>query len=132
MRKLLKLVFLVLIVTGLVWLGRMIWWRWHYPPNTYYGVFLTNGQVYFGHIRQLNQTTIALTDVYYLQANQPVTDWTEDTPQEQIDLQVALIKLGNEIHGPQDTMFIERNQVIFYEPLRDDGRVVEAIRNYRQ
>jgi hypothetical protein len=38
-----------------------------------------------------------------------------------------LVKLGNELHGPTDELYINPNQVVFYEFLRDDSKVVESI-----
>ncbi len=88
-------------------------------------VFLTNGQVYFGEVSDLNQSTIKLEDIYYLQsdkANQP----------SQLDAQtdLKLIKLGNELHGPEDMMYINREHVLFIEPLKADSKVVKAISEY--
>jgi hypothetical protein len=44
---------------------------------------------------------------------------------------VELIKLGNEVHGPEDKMVISHNQVLFYENLKSDGRVTQLITNYK-
>lgn len=130
MRKFSKLLFIAVLLAVMLILGQKLWDRMQFSKNTYYGVFLTNGQVYFGKMKHKDRATITLTDVYYLQANQPLpTDGT--VSQEAIDLQVALIKLGDEIHGPEDLMHIERSHVIFYEPLRSDGKVVEAIHSYQ-
>ena len=41
-----------------------------------------------------------------------------------------LIKLGNEIHGPLDSMLINRDHVVIIEDLKDDSRVVQAINDY--
>jgi hypothetical protein len=42
-----------------------------------------------------------------------------------------LIKLGNEVHGPEDSMVIERSQVLFFENLKNDGKVVDSINKYQ-
>jgi hypothetical protein len=39
------------------------------------------------------------------------------------------VKLGNEIHGPEQEMQISSSQVIFWENLKNDGKVVDAIKN---
>jgi hypothetical protein len=45
--------------------------------------------------------------------------------------QVSLAKLGGELHGPEDVMYVNRDQVLFWENLKDNGKVVTAIKNYQ-
>src|SRR5690349_17811390 len=78
-------------------------------------VFLTNGQVYFGYIKNEGRNTVTLTDVYYLQAQsnnsgsvQPAGDKSEAN-----NSQVSLIKLGNELHAPESVMRINREHILF-------------------
>lgn len=89
----------------------------------YSAVFLTNGQVYFGKMRSESKSEIVLENVYYLQANANGTTPSNQT----LGSSFQLVKLGNELHGPTDELFINRNQVVFYEYLRDDSKVVESI-----
>jgi hypothetical protein len=42
-----------------------------------------------------------------------------------------LIKLGGELHGPTDTMQINRDQILLIEDLRTDSNLVAAIGNYK-
>lgn len=88
-------------------------------------VFLANGQVYFGKLSGINRTYVTLSDIYYLQVSQPLQQPAEGAPQQQPN--INLIKLGDELHGPENTMYIERSKVLFWENLRNDGRVVQAI-----
>lgn len=95
--------------------------------NKYQAVFLTNGQVYFGKIDTLNTNGYKLQDIYYLQVQngvQPDTTKTADSK----DQNLSLAKLGKELHGPEDTMYIESKQVLFWENLKDDSQVVKAIK----
>jgi len=39
------------------------------------------------------------------------------------------VKLGSEIHGPEDLMIINRAQILFVENLKPSGRVSQAIRS---
>lgn len=89
----------------------------------YAAVFLTNGQVYFGQMRSTSKTEIILENVYYLQANQNGTATSNET----LGSSFQLVKLGNELHGPTDELYINKAQVVFYEYLRDDSKVVESI-----
>jgi len=94
-------------------------------------VFLTNGQVYFGQVTKNNENTVILKNVYYLQVQQQgqlTQDQTQAAAQQQPNL--SLVKLGNELHGPTDKMLINKTQVLFIEDLKNESKVVEAIKNY--
>ncbi|MCA9343896.1 hypothetical protein KC947_03015 [Candidatus Saccharibacteria bacterium] len=93
-------------------------------------LFLANGQVYFGRISLSDKNTIRISDIYYLQVAQKVQPDNGDNKEANAEPQ--LIKLGEELHGPEDTMFINRDQVTFWENLKDNSKVVEAIRAYRK
>lgn len=92
----------------------------------YSAVFLTNGQVYFGKMIDNNKDEIILNNVYYLQANTGGVSDDGTTALGQTSFN--LVKLGNELHGPTDELFVNKTQVMFYEYLRDDSKVVESIR----
>ena len=99
----------------------------------YQAVFLTNGQVYFGKLSGADEDYVTLKDIYYLQVNQQLqpTGTNTATPNQpaanQQQPQLTLVKLGNELHGPTDVMKISRSQVLFYEDLKSDGKVAQAI-----
>jgi len=96
-------------------------------------VFLTNGQVYFGKVKSIHPDTLVLTNIYYLQVvNVEDTSALGQPPdvQAQPEQRLTLIKLGNEIHGPLDTMYINRDHMVIIEDLKDDSRVVQAINDY--
>jgi len=100
--------------------------------SKYQAVFFTNGQVYFGKLSPLNDNYLKLTDIYYLQTQS--TEKTETNPQETSTDQsnVQLIKLGEEIHGPEDEMVLSRDQVLFYENIKADGKVGQSIEAYKK
>ncbi len=91
--------------------------------NGVYAVFLANGQAYFGNISQENDQRLVLKNIYYIQKS-------ADNSQAQND--VTLFKLGNELHGPEDMMEINKSQVTFIEKLKTDSKVVKAIENYKK
>lgn len=92
----------------------------------YQAVFMTGGQVYFGQINRLAKKSIVLSDIYYLKVNQQVQPGQPAGAND-----VTLVKLGCELHGPDDQMVINRDQVIFWENLKDSGQVSQAIKNYQ-
>ena len=91
-------------------------------------VFLNGGQVYFGSIKALNNNYVGLTDIYYLRVSQQVQPKEGETAQQDI----SLVKLGCELHGPQDQMLINRDQVVFWENLKTDGQVAKAVEEYKK
>ncbi len=96
--------------------------------DQYQAVFLTNGQVYFGEITGTTNDTIILENIYYLQVDeqlQPEQEGATANPE------VSLAKLGNELHGPEDQMFISAKEIIFWENLREDGEVSQAIEQFQ-
>jgi hypothetical protein len=91
-------------------------------------VFLNGGQVYFGKINSLSDKYITMSDIYYLRVNQQVQPNQEQSQASAND--ISLVKLGCELHGPQDKMVINNDQVIFWENLKDDGQVAKAVAEY--
>lgn len=100
--------------------------------DKYQAVFLTSGQVYFGKLDNIGGEYSKLTDVFYIQATETDSDEADaQNPQEEeaaTDLQ--LIKLGSEVHGPEDEMIINKEQILFVENLKTDGKVSDSIRQY--
>lgn len=92
--------------------------------DQFQAAFLNNGQVYFGNITGGNDDMLIMENVYYLQVDQQLQPEEEGAPE---DPQVSLAKLGNELHGPEDQMFINRDEITFWENLREDGQVSQAI-----
>ena len=95
----------------------------------YQALFLTNGQVYFGKLSQVDDSYVKIKDIYYLQVQQQVQP--SDKKNDESQPQVSLAKLGSELHGPEDTMFISRDQVLFWENLKNDGKVAKAIKDHQ-
>jgi hypothetical protein len=90
--------------------------------NALYAVFLANDQVYFGTITDETSRSLTLTNVYYLAPSASQDGKISDA---------ALLKLGNEIHGPEDWLKINQDQILFVERLREDGKIAQAIRAYQ-
>jgi len=95
----------------------------------YQAVFLTNGQVYFGKISGSDKDYVTLKNIYYLQVGPQQGSGTAATGTAQQS--VSLVKLGQELHGPADEMYISRPQILFYEDLKTDSKVVQAIKSYQ-
>ena len=84
----------------------------------YQAVFLTNDQIYFGHLKNIDPSYLILSDVYYVKVDEGGAG--------------HLVKLGAlEPHGPQDKMIINRGQVLFWENLKADSQVTKTIQNMK-
>lgn len=98
--------------------------------DKFQAVFLsdTSGQVYFGKLKSLNSRYYELTDIFYVKVENAVQPDRDNTAAQNI----SLAKLGNELHGPEDVMYISRDKVLFWENLKDDGQVVKAITEFKK
>lgn len=101
--------------------------------SDYSAIFLTNGQVYFGKLYSSTPEVVDLRDIYYLQVNQQIQPnqsgaTASPAPNQQPD--IVLVKLGDELHGPNDRMRVNSSQVLFIESLKKDSKVVKAIDDY--
>lgn len=128
--------------TVLIWIGIVLalavaftlWWFLFRPMDSlkttesiaagdYQAVFLDSGQVYFGRLQMGKEDFFTLTDVFYLQSGSAVgLDQLSN---------LSLVKLGNEAHGPQDVMKINKAHVLFIEDMKADSKVVQAIQDYK-
>src|SRR3989344_1871547 len=77
----------------------------------YQAVFLTNNQVYFGKLSSQNAQFPVLREIYYLQVNN--TDGAQIRAED-----VNLVKLVSELHGPEDEMRINRDNILLIEDLK--------------
>ncbi|MFH1255457.1 MAG: hypothetical protein V1667_03240 [bacterium] len=102
--------------------GRLCDWA---DFSKYQAVFLSNGQVYFGKAVDANNQTLVLENIYYLRSSG--NPQSSEIPEND---NFSLVKLGNEIHGPENRMSINLSHVLFVENLKPDSKVVEAIMAY--
>lgn len=131
----------LIILAAVVLLGLVGMFVWLKIQNTavaidgskYQAVFFTNGQVYFGKLQPANSEYLKLTDIYYLQNQGEQAAADSSNPQQTADKQkdLQLIKLGDEIHGPEDAMVISKDQLLFYENLKADGKVAQSIAQFK-
>lgn len=140
--KLSKKVVAILVAAAVVVTLLFAGWNWNNSraavslinDDRYQAVFLTNGQVYFGKLQQANSEFFKLTDIYYLQVDGALQaadgDKKEGGEGAQSNSTPQLIKLGQEVHGPEDEMIIGANQVLFFENLTDEGTVAKSIKEY--
>jgi hypothetical protein len=128
-RKKWGLIGAVLLIALLV-LGALAWHKLN-PASSprgdrYQAVFLDNGQVFFGKLKNTSGQYLRLEGAYYSKAQ----DVPEDATAEQkatVANNVSLAKVGNEVYGPESTVQIRAEQVLFWQDLRSDSKVTKAI-----
>lgn len=96
--------------------------------GSYKAVALTNGTSYFGKVKNQNSNFITLTDVFYLRVKASNDPKVATLPASQRDLE--LVKLGNEIYGPEDVITLNRRAILSIEGLKADSKVLKAISDY--
>lgn len=129
-----RLITTILIVVAVAVLVAAGWFGWSrmrgngIDGGKYQAVFLANGQVYFGKLQIFGGDFLKLTDVFYVQSGSAAA--VTNTNKDEDNSSMSLVKLGGEVHGPEDEMIINRDQVLFYENLKSDGKVADLITKY--
>ena len=125
----------IIVLLGMLLSGGWFFYQSRTSANIdggrYQAVFLTNGQVYFGKLQTLNGGYLKLNDIYYLETNSTDTSASLQNATSTA-ANVQLIKLGSEIHGPDDEMIINKDQVLFFENLKNDSTVAKSIASYQK
>ena len=137
-QRLLKPLAIGAIILAILLAGWLVWSNSRGFGSTidsskYQAVFFSNGQVYFGKLKMNSPDSLVLTKVYYLKSpsGEEGTNNPQDSPSNSESGNVQLIKLGNEIHGPEDAMEISRDQVLFFENLKSDSQVSKLMKDYK-
>jgi len=96
-----------------------------YRPGRWQAVYLQNGQVYFGRLVQMNGSWITLKNIYYFPSLEKPSQLIRksELPSQK------LIKVGDEVHAPENKMTINRSNVVLIENLKKDSGIVKAIKD---
>lgn len=121
-------VVIAVVLVGLWWFGKLPVGSGEGASDKYQAVFLTNNQVYFGNLTRVNSDYPVLRDVFYLQVTQALQPAEQGAPAGQ---NLSLIKLGGELHGPEDEMVINSEHILFYEDLKNDSPIVQKIVEFK-
>jgi len=126
--------FFAIIAAVVVALGIGIWWVYmathpgvqQLRSDRYQAVFLNNGQVFFGNLKNVNGEYLVLENAYYTKKAEVPEDAT-DEQKAAIQNNVSLAKVGSEVYGPETSMSIRSEQVLFWQNLSADSKVASAI-----
>jgi len=88
--------------------------------DSYQAVFFEGDQIYFGRLRKINSQYPILDDVHYVKLEgESATSG-------------RLVRLGEtEPHGPYNQMILNRDHILFWENLKPDSPIVQAILNLK-
>lgn len=96
----------------------------HINKSGYQAVFLTNGQVFFGKLQSTAGDYAKMTKVYYIQGQSSENAKATDAGLSNV---AELVKLENSVHGPKDELLIHKDQIMYFENLKDDGQAAKLI-----
>ncbi len=122
---------LVVVIAGILLGGVVFSKHPSVKSGQYQAVFLTNGQVYFGNLNNADAKNPVLNNVYYLQSPQQNSQ-TGGSQSTTPSNDVTLVKLDSALHGPEDTMILKGNQILFWENLKNSGKVAQLIKQDQQ
>ena len=88
----------------------------------YQAIYTVGGQLFFGKLQSTDGTYLTLMTPYTAQANASVSgaEQSADT--------TTLVKVSAQVYGPEDSMAIRADQVVFWQNLREDSKVTRAIK----
>ncbi len=113
MKNVNKILVAVIVVLVLVLAGVVVWQTWIAGPS-YYAVYLRTGDLYFGELSRF--PSFELQHVYMLQVN-------AQNNQNPISVQ----KFTNVFWGPEDSIKLNRDEVVWYTKLKSDSQLVKLI-----
>lgn len=94
----------------------------------YQAVFLTSStlpsNVYFGKLERMDNGYFKLTNVYYLQNPTNKTEQSNTT--------LTVVKMTKEAHAPEDAIVLPREQILYYQNMTNDSKVVQFIKQDSQ
>ena len=88
----------------------------------YQVVYMTSGQAYFGKLKNTSGSYLVLDTPYTAQDVKPEGE-------EKVQTSTTLVKVIQQQYGPTESMSLKSDQVLFWQNLRDDSKVTEAIKN---
>lgn len=90
------------------------------PLDGFWAVYLDSGQVFYGKKDKSDKNYVVMSNVFYYH---PAIKLTTSG-------NVRLVKVGTEIHQPQDFVYVNKVHIDRQEQLTDDSKVVKAIKQY--
>lgn len=113
--------------------GSLLGAQWYQHRNDqvvigshYQVVYLLSGQVYFGKLQNTAGEYLTLKNVYTLESKSSTADSADASNTSNI------LQVSRQVYGPEDSMAIRADQVQFWQNLRTNSKVAEAIKSANQ
>lgn len=121
---------LVVSVVGVVWLMQQIYQAnlQRIDTSKYQVVYLVNGQAYFGKLQNTGGDFLVLKSPYIAQS---VENTDKDSNTSTGSTQTTILKVTDQVYGPDDSIAIKSSQVAFWQNLRDDSKVTKAVNSQK-
>ncbi len=113
------------VIAAILLLGVCFGKRPDVDSSKFQSVTLTTGQIYFGHLSNINSANATLKDVYTLQTTQQPTTTNGKTT---TATKPILVNLSKGLTGPENEMTIRTDKVLYWQNLQDSSKVTEAIK----
>lgn len=126
-QSLLVVSLLILGVVGLFWLVQRVYQTslQRIDASKYQIVTLVTGQTYFGKLQNQTGDYVVLKSPY-IEQTVPSQDKNEDGTTK--TAQTTILKVKDMVYGPEDSIALKTSQIIFWQNLRDDSKVTQAIK----
>lgn len=118
-KQLISAIVTLIIVAGVI--AGLYWYNHRNDQvimnDRYQVIYLLTGQVYFGKLQSITGEYLTLKNVYTLENNTAEAN-ANDT---------NILQVSRQVYGPEDSMAIRADQVQFWQNLRSDSKVAQAI-----
>ena len=91
--------------------------------SKYQAIYLSSGQMYFGKLQNTGGDFLIIKSPYIAQSVDANADTKTATSS-----QATLVKVSSQVYGPDDSIAVKSSQVTFWQNLRDDSKVSQAIK----
>lgn len=121
----------VVLCVGTLWNSKNTLSSWGKRDTSWYAVYLTNNQVYFGHIASIKDDTIVLENVHFAEAYQeqvPVATSTKFALTQAPKQTFRISQRGNDKMLSSDhKLFVNRTSVLYWEKFSPEAEVVKLL-----
>lgn len=123
-KKVITLVVLVLLVVVIIALWKEArFYNMKPDQKLYQVVLLSNDQAFYGKLHSVDSPYPYLTDVYYLNPQQPGAKDVDTAPK------YTVVKRGiDEIHAPTDKMYVQKTNILYWENVGPESKVARGIK----
>ena len=126
LRKLLMIIGAVLLVL----LSAFLVWNFLAADNPradrYQAVFLDDNKVFFGKLKNISGAYLTLDNAYTATEQQLPADATKEQKAATAN-NTSLLPVSAQVYGPENTLKIRAEKVLFWQNLKADSKVAKAI-----